>query len=220
MLCQRVYRYILSKLLYAPIAAIHYTFCPIHGVLHRVRVRVCWRPPRLLISIRGPRGSSYQIRAQSYCWLFHKQQMLWQRLLCVRSEVNASHKTTSELNNWVTGCTQCGPRYRNLSVAFGNLERGRGNPSLLYVMVQDCIDFQVYWEPIHHHQWQTFHEMIPGESKLQSSFPPSSPEFGETVYTPCRVIDIASHSYPWWCGCMTSDGIAYLGGLVVWQVVV
>ena len=145
--------------------------------------------------------------------------MLWQRLLCVRSEVNAYHKTPSELNNWVTGCTQCGPRYRNLSVAFGYLERGRpGNQSLL--MVQDCIDFQVYWEPIHHHQWQTFHEMIPGESKLQSSFPPSSPEFGETVYTPCRVIDIASHSYPWWCGYMTSGRVAYFGGVVVWQVLV
>lgn len=149
-------------------STLHYTFCPIHGVLHNPYTNFCWRPPRLLISIRGPPGSLYQIRSQSYCWLFHKRQMLWQRLLCVRSEVNASHKTPSELNNWVKGCTQCGPRYRNLSVAFGDLEGGRGNPSLL--IVQDCIDFQVYWEPIHHHQWQTFHEMIPGESKLELSF--------------------------------------------------
>lgn len=163
MLCQRVYRYIFSNLLYAPLYLLSYTWSTAQPTY-----KLLLEAPEAPYINKGPPGSLYQIRSQSYCWLFHKRQMLWQRLLCVRSEVNASHKTPSELNNWVKGCTQCGPRYRNLSVAFGDLERGRGNPSLL--MVQDCIDFQVYWEPIHHHQWQTFHEMIPGESKLELSF--------------------------------------------------
>ena len=105
MLCQGVYWYIFSNLLYAPIAAIIIPF-----VLY---MEYC--TTHIQTFVGGPWGSLYQIRSQSYCWLLYKRQMLWQRLLCVRLEVNASHKTPLEINNWL--------QYRT----FGDLERGRGN---------------------------------------------------------------------------------------------